>query len=83
MDRRAKMQLLLQQAVETLSVAAIAYYAAGLIGYVAKGLKAQGVPLDVDTVVAVAVPFLVLLTVLASGRLRRRAFANVRERGEG
>jgi uncharacterized membrane-anchored protein len=62
MDRRAKMQLLLQQAVETLSVAAIAYYAAGLIGYLAKGLKSQGVPLDVDLVVAVSIPFLVVLT---------------------
>ena len=82
MDRRAKMQLLLQQAVETLSVAAIAYYAAGLIGYVAKGLKAQGIPLDVDIVVAIAVPFLVLLTVLASGRLRRRGLAGATEPGD-
>ena len=82
MDRRAKMQLLLQQAVETLSVAAIAYYAAGLIGYVAKGLKSQGVPLDVDLVVAISVPFLVVLTVLASARLRR-AHSGIADRSEG
>ena len=82
MDRRAKMQLLLQQAVETLSVAAIAYYAAGLIGYLAKGLKSQGVPLDVDLVVAVSIPFLVVLTVLASARLRR-AHSRIADRGEG
>ena len=83
MNKRAKMQLLLQQAVETLSIAAIAYYAAGLIGYVAKGLKSQGVPLDVDTVVAVAVPFLIVLTIMASHRLRTRAFPGSGDHGEG
>ncbi|MFX6170878.1 DUF3422 family protein, partial [Acinetobacter baumannii] len=36
MDRRAKLQLRLQQTVEGLSVAAISYYVVGLFGYVAK-----------------------------------------------
>ncbi len=39
MDRRAKMQLRLQQAVEGLSVAAISYYAVGLLGYVFKAIE--------------------------------------------
>ena len=42
MDRRAKLQLRLQQTVEGLSVAAIVYYVAGLIGYLAKAAKGAG-----------------------------------------
>jgi uncharacterized membrane-anchored protein len=38
MDRRAKLQLRLQQTVEGLSIAAIVYYMAGLVGYVANAL---------------------------------------------
>ena len=58
MDRRAKLQLRLQQTVEGLSVAAIVYYAAGLVGYLAKGGKAVGLRLEPDLIVAVAVPAL-------------------------
>ncbi len=36
MNRRAELQLRLQQTVEGLSVAAISYYIVGLFGYVAK-----------------------------------------------
>jgi uncharacterized membrane-anchored protein len=53
-------------------VAAIAYYAAGLVGYVAKGLKAAGAPLDADLVVAVALPLLAAAVFLALRRARRR-----------
>ena len=42
MDRRAKLQLRLQQTVEGLSVAAISYYVVGLIGYLAKGTSVFG-----------------------------------------
>lgn len=56
MDRRAKLQLRLQQTVEGLSVAAIVYYVAGLIGYVSKGLKAGGLHVEPDLVVGVAIP---------------------------
>jgi uncharacterized membrane-anchored protein len=56
MDRRAKVQLRLQQTVEGLSIAAITYYAAGLVGYFAKALKSSGVALDVDVAVAVSIP---------------------------
>jgi uncharacterized membrane-anchored protein len=72
MNRRARLQLRLQQTVEGLSVAAIAYYAAGLVGYVAKGLKAAGAPLDADLVVAVALPLLAAAVFLALRRARRR-----------
>ncbi len=71
MDRRAKLQLRLQQTVEGLSVAAICYYAAGLVGYGAKALKATGLRIDPDLAVGVAIP-LVALGVFAAVRKARR-----------
>jgi uncharacterized membrane-anchored protein len=71
MDRRARLQLRLQQTVEGLSVAAIVYYVAGLAGYGAKALKAAGVRIDPDVVVGLAVPIVGVLVVLALRRARR------------
>lgn len=56
MNRRARLQLRLQQTVEGLSVAAVSYYIVGLIGYAAKGLKSLGVVVDDRLVVAASVP---------------------------
>lgn len=55
MDRRARLQLRLQQTVEGLSVAAISYYVVGLIGYLAKGATVFGVRADPAYVTAAAV----------------------------
>ncbi|SCW84555.1 Uncharacterized membrane-anchored protein [Rhizobium mongolense subsp. loessense] len=60
MDRRAKMQLRLQQTVEGLSVAAISYYVVGLIGYVAKGVHLFGIEFGSEIVTAISVPVVVL-----------------------
>ncbi len=62
MDRRAHQQLRLQQTVEGLSVAAVSYYAVGLINYLLKGLKgafAPGLGVSTDTLTALSVPFVV------------------------
>jgi uncharacterized membrane-anchored protein len=75
MDRRAKLQLRLQQTVEGLSVAAIVYYAAGLVGYLSKGLKAGGLHVEPDLVVGASIPLLALLVMLAVRRARRHAVA--------
>ncbi len=72
MDRRARLQLRLQQTVEGLSVAAIAYYVAGLIGYIAKGGAAAGLPLDPEIAVGASVPVVVVLLYLGLRRMRRR-----------
>jgi uncharacterized membrane-anchored protein len=72
MDRRAKAQLRLQQAVEGLSVAAIVYYAAGLLGYLTKGLKSAGVGVEPDMLVGVSIPLLFLIVVIVTRRARRR-----------
>ncbi len=72
MDRRAKLQLRLQQTVEGLSVAAIVYYVAGLIGYLAKAGKAGGLPLQPDLAVGLAIPVVAACVVVALRRARRK-----------
>ncbi|MEQ1695498.1 MAG: DUF3422 domain-containing protein [Hyphomicrobiaceae bacterium] len=64
MNKRADLQLRLQQTVEGLSVAAISYYVVGLITYVAKGVKDLGLlpkPLSPELVTAALVPVVVLV----------------------
>ena len=73
MNRRARIQLRLQQTVEGLSVAAITYYVAGLVGYVAKSLKAAGLRIDPDLAVGAAVPVVAALVALGMRRVHRRA----------
>ncbi|CAN5136270.1 DUF3422 domain-containing protein [soil metagenome] len=70
MDRRAKLQLRLQQTVEGLSVAAIVYYVAGLIGYLAKAGKAAGAPVQPDLLVGLAIPVVVGGVIWALRRAR-------------
>jgi uncharacterized membrane-anchored protein len=77
MNRRQKAQMLLQSAVEGLSVAAVTYYGAGLVGYVAKGAKAAGWPVVPDVLVAVCIPVIALAVWMGIRRLHRRAHADV------
>jgi uncharacterized membrane-anchored protein len=73
MNRRQKAQLMLQSAVEGLSIAAITYYGAGLVGYLAKGAKAAGLPLLVDVVVAAAIPVIAAAVWVGLRRLHAAA----------
>lgn len=73
MDRRARLQLRLQQTVEGLSIAAIVYYMAGVVGYLAKGGRSLGLPLDTDLFVGLSVPVLALLAFTAVHRARKHA----------
>ncbi|MEO6747402.1 MAG: DUF3422 domain-containing protein, partial [Caldimonas sp.] len=75
MDRRAKLQLRLQETVEGLSVAAIVYYAAGLVGYLAKAARSIDPRIEPEVVAGCSVPLLVVLVVAATRRARRRARA--------
>lgn len=75
MNRRQKAQLLLQGAVEGLSVAAVTYYGAGLVGYLAKGAKATGLNLAPDVAVAISIPLIALAVWLGIRRLHRSAQA--------
>lgn len=73
MNRRQKAQLMLQTAVEGLSIAAITYYGAGLVGYLAKGAKDAGLPLSVDIVVAAAIPLIAATVWVGLRRLHAAA----------
>ncbi len=71
MDRRARMQLRLQQTVEGLSVVAITYYAVGLLGYALAGLEAAGLVVRHALWTGIAVPAVAGLTWIAMRRVRR------------
>lgn len=71
MNRRARLQLRLQETVEGLSVAAITYYVVGLVGYAAKALEAAGHAVDPDIASGVAIPFVALLAALGVRYVRR------------
>jgi uncharacterized membrane-anchored protein len=73
MDRRASMQLRLQETVEGLSVVAISYYSVGLLSYAVKGLKAAGLHLDSEIVNALAIPIVILITAIGMKRIHRMA----------
>ncbi len=72
MDRRAQLQLRLQEMVEGLSVIAIGYYGVGLLGYALKGLEKGGFPVDATVGMAIALPFVVGFTWLTLRRMKKR-----------
>lgn len=71
MNRRARLQLRLQETVEGLSIAAITYYLVGLVGYGAKALKSAGVPVNVDLATGIAIPVVAVLAALGVRYVRR------------
>ncbi|MEJ2026475.1 MAG: DUF3422 domain-containing protein [Limibacillus sp.] len=71
MDRRARLQLRLQETVEGLSIAAVTYYGVGLIAYLAKGLKQTGLAVPVEIILAVSVPVIAGSALLVVRRIRR------------
>jgi len=71
MNRRARLQLRLQETVEGLSVAAVTYYLVGLVGYAAKAFKSAGYALEPDIAMGVAIPFVALLAAFGIRYVRR------------
>lgn len=71
MNRRAHLQLRLQETVEGLSVAAITYYTVGLVGYAAKGLKTAGVHLEPELITGIAIPVVAVGVALGLRRMRK------------
>jgi len=61
MNKRAGLQLRLQETVEGLSVVAISYYLIGLLGYGAKGVKALGIPVKPEVITGLAIPVVAFL----------------------
>jgi uncharacterized membrane-anchored protein len=56
MDRRADLQLRLQETVEGLSIVVLSYYLLGLVSYGLKGVKAMGVKFDTELFTGLAIP---------------------------
>lgn len=77
MNRRAKLQLRLQETVEGLSIAAVTYYIVGLVGYAAKGVKAAGVHIDPELTMGVSIPIVVILVALGVRKIRKAVTRNV------
>lgn len=72
MNRRARLQLRLQEAAEHFSVVAITYYGSQLVHYLAKAGKAWLAPLTPELVTGLAIPVIAALSALGIWRLRRR-----------
>ena len=71
MNRRAKIQLHLQETVEGLSVVAITYYASQLVNYVAKGAKDFIAPATPEVLTAIAIPVIAGLVFMGLRRMRK------------
>jgi uncharacterized membrane-anchored protein len=81
MDRRARLQLRLQETVEGLSVAAISYYVVSLIIYLARGAEKLGAPVEPYLVGTVSLPFVVGGLWIGVRRIRK-AVAQRNEKSE-
>ncbi|SMD16755.1 DUF3422 family protein [Rhizobium sp. RU36D] len=71
MNRRAELQLRLQQTVEGLSVAAISYYIVGLVGYLTKAVSHDVLPVDPSVLTGASVPIVVFGVWWVVRRIRR------------
>lgn len=71
MERRGRLSLRLQQTVEGLSVAAITYYAVGLVSYVVKPMKTVWPALNPDWITAAAMPVLAWLVWRGVRKIRK------------
>jgi uncharacterized membrane-anchored protein len=76
MDKRAKLQLRMQETVDSLSVLVLTYYLVGLLFYVAKGSKEAGLPIYPEITAAIAAPIVAILFFILSKRRRARNARN-------
>jgi uncharacterized membrane-anchored protein len=81
MNRRGRLQLRLQQAVEGLSIVVITYYGVSLVGVLAKAAKAAGLDWNPDLVMGIAMPLVAAAVFLGVHRVRL-AFGSDERGGE-
>ncbi|MDB5555733.1 MAG: hypothetical protein JWL86_5717 [Rhizobium sp.] len=72
MNRRAEMQLRLQQTVEGLSVAAISYYVVGLFGYLVKAFAHEGDDIEPALLTGAFVPIAIFGVWYVVRRIKRK-----------
>lgn len=71
MDKRSKVQLMMQHTVEGLSVAAISYYTIGLIKYLLEALYNTGVDVNKDLVLGISVPVVIGLVAFITRKIHK------------
>lgn len=70
MNKRGRIQLRMQTAVEGLSVVAIGYYMLGLLGYFFEGIEALGLNFNKDVATGVAVPVVLIVVWLVVHKVK-------------
>ncbi|WP_445368456.1 DUF3422 family protein [Methylomonas sp. BW4-1] len=71
MALRAKMQLRMQQMVEGISMVAITYYAASLIGKIAEALHSLGWHVDAELLEGASIPFILVIIGISTKRIHK------------
>lgn len=69
MNQRAKMQLRLQETVESLSIVAITTYVSTLVGSIARAAQASGWPVNPDIITGVSIPVILLAVAISVRRI--------------
>ncbi|RLB63471.1 MAG: DUF3422 domain-containing protein [Deltaproteobacteria bacterium] len=72
MNRRSRLQFRLQETVEGLSIAAISYYAIGLLSYLFKGLPLKHWGLDKNILLAGSIPIVLISIWYITRRIKHR-----------
>ena len=71
MALRAKMQLRMQQMVEGISMVAITYYAASLIGKLAEALHGVGWKVNPEIIEGASIPFILIIIAISTKRIHK------------
>ena len=71
MALRAKMQLRMQQMVESISMVAITYYAASLIGKIAEALHIAGWKINPEFIEGISIPFILIIFIISTKRIHK------------
>jgi uncharacterized membrane-anchored protein len=79
MDRRSRMQLMMQHTVEGLSVAAISYYSVGLLKHIITAAHDAGVPVNEELAVGVSVPLVLFSVWFVTRRIHKHFHELARE----
>ena len=82
MNRRSQLQFRLQETVEGLSIAAISYYAVGLLSYLFKGLPLKQWGLDKNILLACSIPIVLTTIWFVTRRIKRRLIQDQNTNGE-
>jgi len=76
MNRRSRLQFRLQETVEGLSIAAISYYAVGLLSYLLVGLPLDDWGLEKNSLLAGSIPVVLLTIWFLTRRIKRHLIHN-------